>query len=392
MEIRTENTHQSRTVTGLEYRLLELRMLAEMALVSYRSYPKLGDAWRALTRHIKLHLDYQRITHLRKAVKVGRQTFVQFTFPKFGTRAMRTLLRNELSAHVPIPNHTRGLNILLLAITKKCSLRCAHCFEWDNLNQKEQLSVGDVVQIIQKFQDRGVASIELSGGEPLNRFNDLIQILRQSKTDQSDFWLLSSGYRLTESRAEALASEGLTGVCISLDHWDAEKHDAFRGLEGSFDWAMQAAKNARAAGMAVCFALTAIKSFCNEKDLFRYAKLAKEQRVHFIRLLEPQAVGHYAGQPVLLEEPHLKILEAFNRILNTDPAYTDFPLVDYYSAYQRRIGCSGAGSRFMYVDTDGDYHACPFCQNKCGSALCDSIDTGNEKMQKASGCHAYETV
>jgi len=44
------------------------------------------------------------------------------------------------------------------------------------------------------------------------------------------------------------------------------------------------------------------------------------------------------------------------------------------------------------VDTDGDMHACPFCQHKCGSALCDGLESGKIRMEQASGCHAYETV
>lgn len=380
----------SHNITGLNYRILELRMLGQMARIAFAAYPRKRDAWWALRQQIKTHLEYKRVTHMNKAVRVGGQIFLQLTFPRLGTAAMNVLVTNELHRHRHIPQRRQGLNTLILAITKKCPLQCAHCFEWDNLNQRENLSTDDVLRIIRKFQAEGIASIELSGGEPLNRFADLRQILRESDTEHSDFWLLTSGYRLTPQRAKDLKMAGLVGVCVSLDHWDSAQHDAFRGMEGSFDWAMLAAQNARAVGLAVCFSLTALREFCNRDDLMRYAHLAREQGAHFIRILEPRSVGHFAGQPVELGEKEIRVIEAFVRELQTSPAFRDFPMVDYYAAYQRQAGCSGAGQRFLYVDTDGDMHACPFCQNKCGNVLCEGIETGRQQMEQASGCHAYE--
>jgi len=377
-------------ITGLRFQLFELGMFGQLARTAFSVYPKKGDAWRALRRHISTHLEFKQAVRLNKAVRVDERYYVQMSLPGTGTESLNTLSVNELNRHVSIPGHQQGLNLLLLAITKKCSLQCAHCFEWDNLNQHEQLSAEDVLNIIHKFQVQGVASIELSGGEPLNRYADLLNIVQESDTHRSDFWLITSGYRLTEERALELKAAGLVGVCISLDHWDAAKHDAFRGMEGSFDWAIKAAQNAKAAGMVVSFALTALREFCTPDHLMRYAQLAKKEGVHFIRILEPRAVGHFAGKEVELGASEMGVLEDFMKALQTKKAYRDFPIVDYYAAYQRQVGCSGAGQRFLYVDTDGDMHACPFCQNKCGNVLCDGLETGRQRMVQASGCHAYE--
>ncbi len=379
-------------ITGWHYKHLELTMLREMARIAFRAYPTRCKAWLALRRHLAVHLVYKNTCHLTKAVHINERIFLQMTFPRLGTAAMDVLVKNELHRQLPIPNHSPGLNVLVLAITKKCSLQCAHCFEWDNLNSREQLSADDVVSIVRKFQINGVATIELSGGEPLNRFDDLVYILENSHTQQTDFWLLTSGYRLTPSRAQELASAGLVGLGLSLDHWDAAEHDRFRGLLGSFEWARQATQSAQAAGLAVCLTLTAVREFCTPEHLWAYARLARDWGVPFIRILEPRAVGHYANQDVELRPSDIAVLEDFLRTIQRNPTYRDYPAVDYYAAYQRKVGCSGAGQRFLYVDTDGDMHACPFCQNKCGSALCGSIEACITTLQKASGCHAYENV
>jgi len=63
-----------------------------------------------------------------------------------------------------------------------------------------------------------------------------------------------------------------------------------------------------------------------------------------------------------------------------------------YPAYhQRRGGCFGAGSRYLYVDADGEIHSCPFCQEKAGNCLSEPIEKMIERM-KEKGCYKYETV
>ncbi len=379
-------------ITGWRYRLLETKMLLETARIAFKTYPTRRQAWQSVWKQIQVHLEFKRICHLYKAVRVGEQVFIQMTFPYIGGNAGKLLVLNELNKNIPIAGRSPGLNTLILAITKKCSLQCEHCFEWDNLNQREQLSVADVTGIIKKFQTYGIASIELSGGEPLNRFDDLIQILAESDTGSSDFWLLTSGYRLRAEKAVALKEAGLVGVSISLDHWDAASHDHFRGLEGSFEWVGKAVEHARAAGLAVCLTLTAVRTFCTEENLWQYARLARHWGAHFIRILEPRAVGHFKEQDVLLSPSEIEVLETFVQKIQQGRAFRDFPMVEYYAAYQRQKGCSGAGKRFLYVDTDGDMHACPFCPNTCGNACKDAVEEGIDRMQRASGCHAYVSI
>ena len=99
-------------------------------------------------------------------------------------------------------------------------------------------------------------------------------------------------------------------------------------------------------------------------------------------------MGHYAGRAVDLSPAQITLLEDFYVKLNFGPDYLDWPMVHYYGYHQRRMGCSGAADRFLYVDTDGDMHACPFCQKKAGSALCGSLDNSLQAI-KSGGCHAF---
>ena len=82
--------------------------------------------------------------------------------------------------------------------------KCEHCFEWDRLNGREKLSVNDMKVIIKKFQERGgLGQIQFSGGEPLQRFDDLIIAAKTAKKS-TDFWVITSGYGLNKDKTEKL--------------------------------------------------------------------------------------------------------------------------------------------------------------------------------------------
>jgi MoaA/NifB/PqqE/SkfB family radical SAM enzyme len=261
-----------------------------------------------------------------------------------------------------------GLRSLLFAITKKCPLNCEHCFEWDNLNQQEVLSTADLINIVLKYQAYGTTQIMFSGGEPMLRVNDIYEVLNAAH-DGSDFWIISSGLGLTKERAHRLKKAGLTGVMISLDHFEASKHNAFRGFENAYMNAIQAVENANEAGLVTTLSLCATKEFTTEENLDAYMNLAKTLGVSFVQILEPRASGRYMGKEVELGKEEMLLLEKKYSEYNTSEAYVDFPIVDYLGYHQRKVGCFGAGNRFFYIDTDGDAHICPFCTNKVAKAL-----------------------
>jgi len=120
----------------------------------------------------------------------------------------------------------------------------------------------------------------------------------------------------------------------------------------------------------------------------QYAELAKSMGVSFIQMLEPRAVGHYDGKDVLLDAVHTRILEEFYLKMNYRRKFRKYPIVCYHGYYQRRTGCFGSGNRSVYVDTDGDLHACPFCRTKMGNALIDDLDETIGQLA-AAGCHKY---
>jgi hypothetical protein len=147
----------------------------------------------------------------------------------------------------------------------------------------------------------------------------------------------------------------------------------------------RAAAHAREAGLVVALSLCPTRAFVSAPNLARYAERAGELGVSFIQILEPKAVGHYAGHDVRLTEAQRRLLEAFCARLNTDPAARHLPSVSYPDWSTRTLGCVGAGDRYIYIDTAGDLHACPFCRVPGIRALDHDLTTAISRLQTA-GC------
>ena len=280
------------------------------------------------------------------------------------------------------------LRFVMLAITKKCPLNCEHCYEWDEINQKEVLSPDELNQIVSKYQDLGATQFFLGGGEPLSRFNDLL-VLLQNSSDHSDFWLSTSAYNLTFDKAKALKKAGLTGVIISLDHFSEKKHNQFRGNQRSFEYVIEGCVHAESAGLVVSLSVCTTRSFVSKENLYSYLKLGEELNVGFIQLVEPRAEGRYGGKDVELREKEYKILDDFYLTVNNQSKYAQYPKIVHPSFDQRKFGCAGAGSNFIMIDTDGRINACPFCRKKGSHALDRDLSSHLHEIA-AEGCYKFD--
>jgi MoaA/NifB/PqqE/SkfB family radical SAM enzyme len=367
-----------------ESNLALIRIWLRVARLAFNHIPNPLRALRALQRLENTRRQYMGDYRLRKVTKAGGRYFFDLNTPGWPSLAFDQYHLAELNRIEPFREKPLFLKVLLLAITKKCALQCAHCFEWDALNGKEKLSVENLKTIIQKFQTNGVAQVQFSGGEPLLRMPAMLEVIGAAAPG-TDFWVITSGHRLTPEAAFSLRQAGLTGVTISLDHINPHLHNEFRGFTGAYEWVEQAAANARNVGLLISLSLCATRSFTTEANLMAYTQLAQKLGAAFVQVLEPKAVGHYIGQEVSLTVAQQQLLDQFYIKLNYDPKYHHLPIIVYHEYHRRRAGCTGAADRYVYVDTDGELHACPFCRKTSGSAFGADLNIDLQRLRKA-GC------
>jgi len=356
-------------VTGFRKEWIELLFRLTIITIAVKNY---SNPWNWLA--VPLALDKKRRKNigehrLYKLAQVNDTFFWGLYTPGWNrtSLAFQNFISQEMNPIVPVKRE--------------------NCYEWDNLNKKETLSSETLKTIVAKLQAEGVSQIHLSGGEPLLKMELIADILKNAKKE-TDFWILTSGFKLTDENAKKLKTSGIKGLMISLDHYLPEKHNAFRGFKDAYHWVETGVQNAIHNDLAVALSLCASRDFVTRENLMRYASLAKEMGVAFIQILEPRAVGHYKDSEVDLTETQLQILEDFYLEMNYDPKFKTFPLVSYHGYYQRKSGCYGAGNRSLYIDTDGDLNACPFCQKKSGNVLNDNLQEALLQL-KNNGCQQF---
>lgn len=381
------NGNNAHIITGFKGRLQRVKFrvhILKLALKTYGWRPNIFGMLKQLEKK-------RRIVHgnfpITKWVQSNNKIAFTIYNPAYPSQQCDDVLLEEMNRITPSGLMQRPIRFAHFAITKKCPLSCEHCFEWDNLNKKEILEYNDLRTIVLKLKQAGISQLHISGGEPMLRVNDIVKLCTEF-FDDIEFWILTSGYNFTIENATRLKQAGVVGIIVSLDHYDKNMHNTFRQSKDAFDNAINAIKYSRQLDMVVAVTLCATKSFLTKENLYRYAEFAYSLDVSYIQLLEPKAVGHYAGKDVTLNAEQIKMLENFYFDVNNSPAYIHYPIVVYLGYYQRNAGCLAAGNRALYIDTNGDVLACTFCHISSGNALRDELHDVVNIMRK-KGCGDY---
>jgi radical SAM protein len=142
----------------------------------------------------------------------------------------------------------------LLAIwetTQACDLACAHCraCATPHLDPRE-LTTAQGKRLLGAFAAMGTPLCVLTGGDPAKR-PDLVELVEHGARLGLTMALTPSGTPLmTRELLAALKAAGLARVAVSVDGPAAAMHDAFRGVQGSYDESVRILRQARELGLA----------------------------------------------------------------------------------------------------------------------------------------------
>ena len=124
-------------------------------------------------------------------------------------------------------------------MTFGCNLRCPHCYiNAGERAGKEELSTDEGKTLIDQIAEVSKPILILSGGEPLLR-DDVFELARYATEKGLIVAMGTNGTLITDSVASNLKSSGVKAVAISLDSSVPDRHDAFRGVKGSWKGALE---------------------------------------------------------------------------------------------------------------------------------------------------------
>lgn len=324
----------------------------------------------------QLLLKYERVQGRLRVTKIfkNHQGFLfDYSLPNFPSRAFNRLLKNELELMLE-PNKERPYNIAKIQITaEKAHFSNKKTLEKEELGQAA--SPKELTCLLKQLKAKGVNYIQFSGGEPLNRFSLLNELVKQG-SPWASIWVATSGYRLNNKRMQQLKASGLTGLAIKLSHYKAELHNQRVGNSNSFYWAQQATKMAQKEGIAIAWHLKPHPAETTVAFINTVMNHAKEAGVQFVQFSDYSVSRNALPATQSLQQRQHNVLEDMFIKYNHQQNQCKWPTVSYPAYHQRRIGCF-YHHRSLNYNYQLELKSCAFC-NSSGA---DETASGQKKPQ-----------
>lgn len=265
-------------------------------------------------------------------------------------------------------------------LTKKCNLRCSHCYldaSFLSGDAVDELSLPECKKLIDQMAEVNPnACLILTGGEPLMR-EDIYEIA--SYADGKGFMVVmgTNGLLLNDETVPKMLDAGIKGIGVSLDSVRPEVHDKLRGLPGSLEKSIIGIETAKKYKLDFQIQTTVTKENFDEIPamidfahksgatgfyLFFLVCTGRGEEMTDITPEQYEEIltyvynvhGKYDGMMVRAKcAPH------FKRI-----AYQidqDSPLLKGY------VGGCRAGTNYCRISPEGDITPCPYMPNSVGN-------------------------
>jgi heme b synthase len=233
----------------------------------------------------------------------------------------------------------------------------------------------------------------LTGGEPLLR-NDLFDVARYGTEKGLRMVMAPNGTLITESLAKQMADAGIQRISISLDGASEKTHDAFRGVKGAFEGAVNGIKLAKGAGIEFQINTTITKTNLNQIPAIQQLAADLGAVAHHIFLLVPTGRGKYIIDQEITAQEYEQTLNWFYDQREELPLQLKATCAPhYYRILRQRAkkegksvsfqshgldavtrGCLG-GTGFCFISHQGIVQPCGFLNLNCGDIRKDSFST-----------------
>lgn len=184
-------------------------------------------------------------------------------------------------------------------VTLACDLACRHCGSRAGRARPDELTTAECLDLVDQLAELGVMEVILIGGEAYLRA-DWLEIIARIKQRGMQALMTTGGRGLTIERARAAFAAGLISASVSIDGNEAT-HDRLRGVAGSYQSAIEAFANLRAAGVRVS-ANTQINRL-SMSELPDVLETILANGVHSWQIQLTVPMGRAADEPDVLLQP-----------------------------------------------------------------------------------------
>lgn len=247
-----------------------------------------------------------------------------------------------------------------LNITNTCNFNCIHCSKDSQpVRFAEELSIEEILTIIDECMRLGVPELRFMGGEPLIHPGFLKFVRRAKEKGVFQLRLSTNGWLIDDDLAKEL-SKYFESIQLSVHGASPSIHDTVVGKKGAWEQAKKAAYLLNKNGVKVNIGFTVMRE--NVGDISEMSQLALEWGVNSLGFLclVPQGRGaqlkKWSTEEVLEMGETIKELKCrVGSCLNLDVA--GFPPITPIKNDATIYGCE-AGKTLMTIEPNGKVKAC----------------------------------
>ena len=282
-------------------------------------------------------------------------------------------------------NSANTLRLVAWETTRRCNLSCVHCrAAAEDHHYNNELDTRAAFTLLDQIREVGQPIIILTGGEPLLR-KDIFDITAYGTKIGLKMVMAPNGTLINDENVQKMKASGIKRISISLDGATRERHDAFRGVVGAFDGALNGIQLAKNAGLEFQINTTITKT--NLEEIPKILSLAESLGAvaHHIFLLVPTGRGKYIIDQAIDAAAYEETLNWFYDQRDKTPLQLKATCAPhYYRILRQRAKADGkkvtfeshgldavtrgclAGTGFCFISHIGEVQTCGFLDVKCG--------------------------
>jgi len=255
--------------------------------------------------------------------------------------------------------------LIQLQYNYMCNFKCKHCaIEKFKQHQTRSLAVADVKRIADQADAMGLASICISGGEPLI-FPDLKDVVDAIGPDRFVISIDTNGWLLSEEKIKWLVDIGVDRIHLSVDGLE-ENHNMFRGAKGSWQKCIDALKYCKKYGLGVIINIVVTKSLIKSGELIKQLEFIKQFGQH-ASMIYAKATGAFEDcKDEILDTKDLDYVQSLTKKYNASTHLS--PNCGH------ELGCLCVKRHFS-ITANGDVLPCPWIPITLGNIFEEDLET-----------------
>ena len=242
--------------------------------------------------------------------------------------------------------------IILMDPTSACNLHCTGCWAAEYGN-KLNLSFDDMDSIVTQGKELGVYFYMMTGGEPMVRKKDIIELCR--KHNDCVFFAYTNGTLVDEALCKQMQEVGNLFLALSVEG-EPDVNDMRRG-EGVYNKVMHAMdllkEHGLVFGTSICYTSANYKSVTSDE----FIKMLVDKGCRYALYFHYMPVGNDASPELLLTpDQREEMYRAIRKFRSTKAIFT----LDFQNDAEFVGGCIAGGRRYLHINANGDIDPCVF--------------------------------